>query len=197
MNEFQPFDTFKTSLRILVPILLQLTLHKELTKAMRMLTFLKRQKGNSDNMKGRFMNITICFMQMSVPLVIQCSLILAITQEAALSQITKDFVTLGFIIGIDDMFSDLVPVEVAENAAKLNKSQLLRLSKDNNSTSRVCRRMKKGCASFWCCRKSKQGCCNVFFSELINLGVNLAYSIVNNIQIVCYNYFIGILAVGV
>jgi len=56
-----------------------------------------------------------------------------ITQESILSQITKAFVTLGFVVGIDDMFASTLPETARDNMEKLNASGTLKLKKDYNT----------------------------------------------------------------
>jgi hypothetical protein len=50
-----------------------------------------------------------------------------------LSQITKAFVTLGFVVGIDDMFASTLPETARDNMEKLNASGTLKLKKDYNT----------------------------------------------------------------
>jgi hypothetical protein len=48
-------------------------------------------------------------MQCISPLVAEVVLMLAIAQEESLSMIIKSFVALGFVIKVDDMFSENFP----------------------------------------------------------------------------------------
>ena len=146
-------------------------------------------------MKGRLINIFISTLSILIPLLIQGSLILSVVQEPVLTQITKAFVTLGFIVSIDDMFAEKVPKEIFVNAAKLNKHKVLKLSKDHNTNYRICIRIKKGCVGFFCCRRRKQSLCNLLLTETLNLTINLYYAIILNLQLVVYNYFIGVLCI--
>ena len=70
------------------------------------------------------------------------SLVVNITQQSALSQITKAYVTLSLVVNIDDMFSPSLPADVRANASILNKSKTLKLSEDHNSYSLIFYRMK-------------------------------------------------------
>ena len=58
-ERFEPFDIYKTFLRILVPILMTMKFSKELYAATKMLTFLKRMQGRANNVRGRFINIIV------------------------------------------------------------------------------------------------------------------------------------------
>jgi hypothetical protein len=95
---------------------------KELYSATKMLTYLKRMKGNANHTRGRFINIMLSSMQIMAPICTVLSLVINITQSSALSQIVKAYVTLSFIVSIDDMFSAALPVEVRENAEIINKN---------------------------------------------------------------------------
>ena len=105
----------------------------ELNKAVKMYTFLKRQKGSTKHLKGRFINLFLATCQIVGPIVLQTSLIIVITQEPVLSQITKAFVTLGFVVGIDDMFASTLPEAASDNVEKLNEKSPLILKKDYNT----------------------------------------------------------------
>lgn len=65
-------------------------------------------------------------MQMLSPFFTEFVLILAISQTAALSMIIKSFVALGFVIRIDDMFSENFPDEIKDTA----KDTFLIIGKD-------------------------------------------------------------------
>ena len=55
----QPFNKYHTTLRVIVPILMANKFGGELNKALKMFTFLKRQKGSANNSKGRFVNLML------------------------------------------------------------------------------------------------------------------------------------------
>ena len=65
-----------------------------------------------------------------------------ITQQSALSQITKAYVAMSFIVNIDDMFSGSLPKEVKENAKILNQTKALKLTHDYNSFKEIKYRVK-------------------------------------------------------
>ena len=81
-----------------------------------MLTYLKRMKGSANHVRGRFINILLASMQIVAPSITVISLAVNITQQSALSQITKAYVTLSLVVNIDDMFSPGLPDEVRDNA---------------------------------------------------------------------------------
>lgn len=58
-------------------------------------------------------------MQLVSPLTTEFVLILAMSQTAKLSMIIKSFVALGFVIKIDDMFSENFPNEIKATASDL------------------------------------------------------------------------------
>jgi hypothetical protein len=124
-ENFQPFKYTSTFIRIMAVILMTLDYSKELYTAIKMLTFLKRQKGFSSRRKkmwqrGGCINISLSLMQLSVPFITVISLIIKITQENNAGQITKAFVALSIVVKIDDMFSSSLPRDVRENAKRLN-----------------------------------------------------------------------------
>jgi hypothetical protein len=155
LDNFQPFDIYKTFLRVVTPILMTMKLKKELYGATKMLTFLKQMKGHHKNMRGRYINILLASMQIITPIMTITSLIINITQQSQLSQITKAFVTLSFVVGIDDMFAPSLPAEIRENAESLNKTGALKLSKDYNTYSLILQRMKRLILSYICCCSEK------------------------------------------
>ena len=139
---FQPFGIYKTFLRILVPMLMVMKFGKELYSATKMLTFLKRMEGQSNHSRGRFIGIYLSSLQILAPIITVVSLMVNITQQSALSQITKAYVALSFIVNIDDMFSGSLPAEVRENAKILNKSKAIKLTHDYNSFKEIKYRVK-------------------------------------------------------
>ena len=61
-DNFQTFDTYKTSLRLICAALLQMSLQGDINTNMRMLVFLKRQLGSRKHLRGRFINIALISM---------------------------------------------------------------------------------------------------------------------------------------
>ena len=168
-----------------------------------MFTYLKQMKGHAKNMKGRFINIILASMQITTPILTITSLIVNITQQSALSQITKGYVTLSLVVGIDDMFAPTLPADIRENADNLNKSQMLRLSKDNNSYTLIFGRIKKLILSYVCCfskkhqhwARTQRHLTQGLPDEFMNLIVNIWYTILMNFQVIIFNYFCGVLCI--
>ena len=163
-----------------------------------MLTYLKRQRSSRKNVKGRYVNILLCSMQLFAPMVIQISMIVGISQEPDLRQIIKAFATLGFIVQIDDMFAAYLPTDIIKNANQLNSSGILVLSKDHNTLPKVWRRLKQGtCRTRRFGSKSQGNPLVVIGQEMSNIGINIWYWTILNLQVILYTYFIGIISVTV
>ena len=64
MDNFQPFYNFYTAIRLITVWLMQMTLFEGMQSSLKMLTYLKRMKGNRKNLKGRFVNIIICSLKL-------------------------------------------------------------------------------------------------------------------------------------
>lgn len=84
MNIVQPFNKYHTVLRVIVPVLMAMKVGGELNKALKVFTFLKRQKGSRKHLKGRFINLFLAMCQILGPFCLQTSLIIVISQEASL-----------------------------------------------------------------------------------------------------------------
>ena len=84
-EEVQPFGIYKTFLRIIVPILMTMKFSGDLTRSMKMLTFLKRISHTSKYSTSRLTNIMLINMQIMAPLSTIGALICRIVQETALS----------------------------------------------------------------------------------------------------------------
>lgn len=105
------------------------------------------------------------------------SLFVVLTQEGNLSGIVKSYVTIGFILKIDNLFSDNFPVEIKENAAKLNKSKKLVIGEDMNTFRKLFKRVKRA--------KEFKDYLNFFANCIINVW----FFGISNFQIILYNYF--------
>lgn len=81
-------------------------------------------------------------MQIIAPTLTVLSVVVNISQQSALSQITKAYVALMFVVNIDDMFVGSLPAEIKENANILNDQKALVLEKDFNTFSLIFGRMK-------------------------------------------------------
>ena len=108
-----------------------------------MLCYLKRSKLAKNHEKGRFINIIVCCMQIMTPCVSLMCLMISITQEKTLGMITKDYVTLAFVLTIDNVFSDLLPEEIVQNAEDLNETGTLKMGTDYNTMDRIKKRLMK------------------------------------------------------
>jgi len=76
-----------------------------------MLTYIKR----SSNTRNRLINVLVCTMQLIPPVLGMVALMIVEGQEKELSQIVKAFVTIGFCLGIDNMFAGNLPNSVKKN----------------------------------------------------------------------------------
>ena len=71
------------------------------------------------------------------------SLMISIGQEANLGSITKDYVTIAFVLSIDNMFAGTLPQDIKTNAKKLNSTGILKVGKDYNTNKLIWKRLKK------------------------------------------------------
>ena len=55
--------------------------------------------------------------------------------------ITKDYVTLAFVLTIDNVFSDLLPEGIVQNAEDLNEAGTLKMGTDYNTMTRIKKRL--------------------------------------------------------
>jgi len=92
----------------------------------------------------------------------------------------KQFVAIGFFLTIDDLFATTFPKSVITNVKDLNKSKILVMSKDTNTSRLVCKR--------YCT-------CKNFFSPsylamtIVDLIINVWYFLITNFQILIFNYY--------
>ena len=70
--------------------------------SLKLLTYLKKMKGNPKNIKGRFVNILLCCMRMVNPIFLLITMILTNGQEESFSMIIKTFVVFSSIAVIDE-----------------------------------------------------------------------------------------------
>ena len=73
-ENFQPFYVMQSSLRIVATLLLHQSLYKKLQHSVKLLIYLKRLKKNKIYSNGRKINIMLCTMQISCPLLALTSL---------------------------------------------------------------------------------------------------------------------------
>ena len=81
-----------------------------------MLTILKRMRGHKEGRKGRIMNIFLCSLQIITPIFGLICVMILLCQESKLSNITKDYITIAFVMDIDNKFAEMLPKEVLKNA---------------------------------------------------------------------------------
>jgi len=98
-----------------------------------MLTYLKRQKSTRNLQSGRLVNIFLCSLQCITPLFTLFGLIYTFTKEPNIKMIIKSFVSVAFVINIDDHFSLTLPENIITNMKDLNQKKVVRLTKDHNS----------------------------------------------------------------
>ena len=128
-----------TSTRIICSLLLHMIIYGEVKQALNVLRYLKYVKTAKGGKRGRLINILLCVMQMISPFFTEVVLMLAICQTSSLPMIIKSFVALGFVIKIDDMFSENFPKEIKDTAADLE----LIIGKDQNTYKKIWKRIKK------------------------------------------------------
>ena len=89
-----------------------------------------------------------------------------------------------FVTGVDDMMAASFPEDIQENAERMNKAQVLKMTKDHNTYSKIARRTKRNilsCIGNKSTRSNRKACsCLDFFNELLNVAINIWYGIINN-----------------
>ena len=130
------------------------------------------------------MNIILASMQLITPFMLITSMIIVITQEPVASQITKAFATLMFVTGVDDIMAGSFPSDISDNAERMNKAQLLKMTKDHNTYTKIFRRLKRNllsCVGKKSTRSKRKACsCLDFFNEMLNIVINIWYALLNN-----------------
>ena len=116
------------------------------------------------------------------PCVSLIGLMISITQEKTLGMITKDYVTLAFVLTIDNIFSDMLPEGLKKNAEDLNNAGTLKMGTDFNTMEKIKKRLVKS-------YKSEKLTIKQLCEELGNILVNIIYISVTNFQVIFYNYF--------
>lgn len=180
LKKFQPLYVRMTLVRILFATLIQKQILSELQRAVKTLVFLKRMKGGKEFQNNRYINIMIISFQIVNPIVVCFVSILYLAQEGEFFGMIKGYVALGFILNIDDMFSEIFPKMCKAVPNQLNDDERLVMSMDNNSNKRVlkrCFRRRNICKpSIWC-------------STLFDLIVNFWVWFLTNFVILFFNYF--------
>lgn len=99
-----------------------------------------------------------------------------------MGMITKDYVTLAFVLSIDNLFAKTLPTDIKNNVGIVNASGALRMGKDYNTT----RRIKKRVLEDW---DNDSWTLKKYSEEVMNLIVNCIYTVVTNFEVIYYNYF--------
>jgi hypothetical protein len=66
---------------------------------------------------------------------------ISITQEKRMGGITKNYVTLAFVLSIDNLFSGILPADIKNNVKVVNKLGILKMGKDYNTLSKIKKRL--------------------------------------------------------
>ena len=120
-----------TSLRMISAVLLHRVSYDKFQYAIKLLTYLKRVKGKHD--KGKCINVLLCCMHLLSPVIGIFAIVITGSQEKKLSMIVKNFVSLGFILQIDNMFSSCLPIDIQQCVDKINDKGGLKMPKDKNT----------------------------------------------------------------
>jgi hypothetical protein len=180
---FQPFDFIQSMMRVLATILLHNQMQLKLQKTVKLLTYLKTMK---ENKRGRMMNMVLVSMQILLPIFAMLAMIIVSALEKSLKQITKNFVTLGFVASFDQICVTMFQDEVIANAMAINKKGGLTISIDNNTCKKLFQR------TF---RSKEKLTAGRLLNFLVNLLFNCWFFLITNFQVIFYNYFISIMVV--
>jgi hypothetical protein len=121
------------AIRLICCLLLHMIILPEVRRALKLLRYLKYVKTAAGGKRGRMINILLCIMQMSSPIFAEMVLILAVAKNPELQMIIKSFVALGFVINIDNLFSESFPKEIKDTAEDV----VLKIGKDQNSLAKL------------------------------------------------------------
>ena len=94
------------------------------------------------------------------------------SQTKKLGDITKTYVTFGFLLKIDNMFAVSLPEQIQENAVNLNQSGLLKLKEDHNTYKHLALRLfnrKKICSP------------SAWINFISNVGINIWFFFISNV----------------
>lgn len=182
-SNYQTPSLESNAIRLICSLLLHMIIYGEVKQALAVLRYLKYTKTAKNGKRGRFVNILLCSMQIISPFFTEIVLILAIGQVGSLSVIIKSFVALGFVVQIDNMFSENFPKEIKEMASNLH----LVISKDQNSLRKIHKRLIRQLKN----PKTPVRAQEAFFNVLINLW----YTLVNNTYIIFYYYFFPLMCI--
>ena len=179
---YQPFSFSQTSVSIICGILFQMTLKSDFENSTRMITYLKRSSTMKNHSKGRLINILLAFMQSMSSIVTICALIFTFTKENSLAMIIKSFVTVAFIVSIDDAFAGTLPPSIKANADDINENNPLKFSRDNNTFSHIFSRVKS-------LKLERQSLCKILL-ELVNCSINMYFMFLMAFEKLLFNYLV-------
>lgn len=174
-QEFVDPERNSTAIRLICAILLHIMIYAEVKQSLNVLRYLKYVKTAKGGKRGRMINIILCSMQLISPLCTEVVLIIAMSQTPKLSMIIKSFVALGFVIKIDDMFSENFPNEIKRTAEDLT----LTIGKDQNTYKKIWRRIQKA---------KKNGKPVNWAGAVANVLTNWWFTLLNNFYIIIYYY---------
>ena len=169
-------------IRLVCCILLHMHIYPEVRTALTMLRYLKYVKTAKGGKRGRVINILLCLMQFTSPIVAECVLILAIAKTPQLQMIIKSYVALGFVTNIDNMFSEAFPDEIKSTAGDV----VLKFGKDQNTLKKIWHRVQ---------RSRRKGEDIAYFNIFINLMVNLIFFLATEFYVIIYYYFFPLLGI--
>lgn len=146
-----------------------------------MIIFLKRMRESSRNPSGRITAIILASMQITAPILAAVINMLTLCQEKNMFNMLKQYVAIGLIINLDNFMTQCLPKECLENVERLNKSEVIKMPEDHNSTFKVLKRQFKDNKAL----KSPAA----WFYMLLNIVINLWAGFLINFKIVILNYF--------
>jgi hypothetical protein len=153
MRPQYPIEVFSWSgsiIRILAGTLLQIQLNAELKGALQIMIYLKQQEVTPRNQTTRYINLMLCFMQCSTPILVQIMFTIQAAQELNMRMVIKGYATIALVITIDNRFGANFPSSVKKNAAYLNDPDTfhLELTDDNNASWDVLKRYWRSVKAF-------------------------------------------------
>lgn len=161
---------------------MHMIIYAEVRSALTMLRYLKYVKTAKGGKRGRIINIFLCLMQFTSPLVAEVVLILAVSKTPQLQMIIKSFVALGFIITIDNEFAQSFPKVIKDTADDI----VLKFGKDQNTLKKIMHRVS---------RHRRKGEDVPYFNIFINCMVNFTFFLASEFFTVIYYYFFPLLGI--
>lgn len=97
LKDAQPFYLMATSLRLIAALLLHQAVFKKFQTILTVLTFLKRTTQSPTHKRGRLTNISLCILQLTIPILSMVAASILFIQESKLSMITKAYIVNEFL----------------------------------------------------------------------------------------------------